>query len=115
MIEPLKPVLNLYKDKNKIFQNYLPEETVKKIKDHVYFDADENELYLDDNIIMVSKDNGLFYKKGKIISIEENNLTIKYNNYNISINSDLYYIFIKNKINNKNDRKFYKELLNQLS
>lgn len=115
MIEPLQPILNLYKDKNRIFQNYLPTETVKKIKNHSYFDSDETELYLDDKIVVVSKENGLFFKQGKIISIDENKITIKYNKYNITINSDLYYIFIKNKINNKNDRKFYKELLNQLS
>ena len=115
MIEPLKSILSLYKDKNKVFQNYLPKETLKKINNHVYFDSDDTDLYLDDNIILVSKDSGLFYKKGKIISINETKITIKYNNYNIAIDSDLYYIFIKNKINNKNDRKFYKELLNQLS
>lgn len=115
MIEPLKPILNLYKDKNKIFQKYLPNDTINKINNHKYFESDKMDLYLDDNIILVSKNTGLFFKKGKIISIDENKITIKYNQYNITIESDLYYIFIKNKINNRNDRKFYKELLNQLS
>ena len=115
MIEPLKPILNLYKDKNKIFQKYLPTETVNKINNHIYFESENMDLYLDDNIIIVSKNTGLLFKKGKIISIDENKITIKYNNYNIIIDGDLYYIFIKNKINNNNNRKFYKELLNQLS
>lgn len=112
-MEPLKNILKIYKDKNKVFQEYLDDDTLKKIKDYTFFDENEEDLYLDDNISFVKKNTGKFYKKGKIIAIDDDIITIKTNNNLLNLDKDEYYLFIKQRKNKKNDRDFYKALLNE--
>ena len=114
MIEPLQNILNIYKDKDNVFQMYLEKDTLKKLKNYIYFNEDEKDLYLDDNISFVKKNTGKFYKKGKIISISEDIITIKVSTYNFNVNKNENYIFIKEKKHKNNNREFYKALLNQL-
>jgi hypothetical protein len=113
-MEPLKNILKIYKDKNKVFQEYLDEKTLKKINNCIYFDENEKDLYLDDNVSFVTKNTGKFYKKGKIIAIENTKITIKTNNNYLNLDKDEYYLFIKERKNKKSDRDFYKALLNEL-
>lgn len=113
-MEPLKNILKIYKDKNKVFQEYLDDDTLKKIKNCTFFDEKQEDLYLDDNISFVKKNTGEFYKKGKIIAIDDNIITIKTNNNHLNLDKDEYYLFIKQRKNKKNDRDFYKALLNEL-
>ena len=114
MIEPLQNILNIYKDKDNVFQMYLEKDTLQKLKNYIYFNEDEKDLYLDDNISFVKKNTGKFYKKGKIIAIDKNIISIKTNNNILNLNKDEYYLFIKERKNKKNDRDFYKALLNEL-
>tara|TARA_B100001287_G_C22684096_1_gene532226 strand:- start:1308 stop:1763 length:456 start_codon:yes stop_codon:yes gene_type:complete len=113
-IEPLKSILLLYKDKDKVFQDYLDNETSSKLKNYYYYDEKKDDLYLDNNIITLSKTTGKIYKKGKIISINDNKISIK-NVNNITFDSNEYYIFIKKQKYNKTNRDFYKALLNNLN
>ena len=112
-IEPLNEILKLYKNKMQVFQDYLSKDVFKYIKDYNYYDKETIELYLDENIILVKKNTGKIEKKGKIISIKDETITIKYNNYCFTANIEDYYVFIKKRYN-KNNRRFYQELLNQL-
>lgn len=113
-IEPLKSILSIYKDKDKVFEDYLDKEISDKLKNYHYYDEKKSDLYLDNNIITVSKNTGKIYKKGKIISINDNKISIK-NTNNITFDSNEYYIFIKNQKYNKTNRDFYKALLNNLN
>lgn len=71
-------------------------------------------LYLNDMIFCDNKSNGKITEKGKIIRIDNDITTIIQQKNNVNINSNDYYIFVKNKKNKKNYREFFKELLKQL-
>ena len=47
------------------------------------------DLYLDDNISFVKKKYRKFYKKGQIIAISDNIITIKTNNNHLNLNKIL--------------------------
>ena len=111
-LEPLSKILKLYKNKNKVFETFFLEETLKKIKNKYFYDENQNELYLNDNITLVKKNTGKFYKSGKIIAINQKKITIKTNNNYITIDSNEYYIFIK--YTKKKNKEFYKALLDIL-
>ena len=89
-------------------------DTLKKIENYTFFNENEEDLYLDDNVWFVKKNTGKFYKKGKIIAISDNIITIKTNNNHLNLNKEEYYLFINQRKNKKNDRDFYKALLNEL-
>ena len=110
-IFPLDPLLKIYKDKNKVFQDYLDNKTFRKLNNKIYYDINENDIYLNDNITLVKKNTGKIFKIGKVISIEGATVTIHTSNNYITINLNNYYTFIKQK---KHNRDFYKALLNSL-
>tara|TARA_B100001093_G_C26454476_1_gene853738 strand:- start:128 stop:475 length:348 start_codon:yes stop_codon:yes gene_type:complete len=113
-VNPLDCILEIYNNKDKVFQEYLDKTDINKIKGYLYFDETIRDLYLNDNISLIQKNTGKYFKKGKIISIDENMITIKLSNHYITVNKNNYYIFIKDKKNKLNNREFYKALLNQL-
>ena len=101
-IEPLASLLHIYKDKNKCLHLYLPKTTTIKLKDHIYHNEDEETLYLNENVILIKKNNGMIEKKGKIICITDEKIIIKTSNqYNITFDKEEYYLFIKQKKNKK--------------
>ena len=95
-------------------KDYLDVSTSSKLLEYEFYEKEKDDLYLDNNIITVSKLNGKIYKKGKVISIDDTNICIKSVNI-ITINTENYYIFIKKQKYNKNNKNFYKALLNNLS
>ena len=113
-IEPLQPILRIYKDKHKVFQKYLENETKEKLKNYIYYNQKEKDLYLNDNLIFIHKNTGKIFKRGKIIAIQEEKITIQTTTGNLTLQLDDYYIFIKEKKNKTSNRDFYKALLNQL-
>lgn len=115
-IEPLETILKIYKDKHKVFVNYLDEETISKLENKIYYDEETDDLFLNDNVTFVKKNTGKIFKSGKIISIDDPEITIKTPSNYLTLQSNEYYIFIKQRKNKskKNDRDFYKALLNSL-
>lgn len=111
-IEPLKDILKIYKNKNRVFETYLDEDTLKKIKNKTFYDPKESDIYLNDNITFVKKNTGKYYKSGKVIAIEDYKITIKTSVNYITIDSKEYYLFIKEK--KRRDKDFYKALFNSL-
>ena len=67
-------------------------------------------------MIFINKTTGKFFKKGIVIKITQDKITIKTNHSNISLDKDKYYLFIKPRKNKlkKNNHKYFKELLNSL-
>ena len=110
-IEPLSPLLELTNEKEEIFQIYLPEKTVHQLINYYYYEKEKNDIFLDDKIICVSKDNGEIEYKGKIKKINNKFIMIKFNYQIITIEIDKYYIFIYERIKKKNDVNYFQELL----
>lgn len=111
-IEPLKDILKIYKNKNYVFETYFEEKTLKKIKNKTFYNSEESDIYLNDNITFVKKNTGKYYKSGKVIAIEDSKITIKTSVNYITLDSGEYYLFIKEK--KRKDKDFYKALLNSL-
>ena len=63
-IEPLKNILQIYKNKEFIFENFLTNETLKKIINNVY-DPNKCDIFVNDNITLIKKNTGKFINPGK--------------------------------------------------
>ena len=113
-MEPLQNILNIYEDKEKVLRMFLPESSTKHLDEYEYVN-DLDTLFLNDKLIFISKSTGEFYKKGTIIKITEDKITIK-NGMNISLLKNDYYLFryLKRYKSKKNNRKYYEELLKSL-
>tara|TARA_B100001063_G_C16610546_1_gene475502 strand:+ start:432 stop:779 length:348 start_codon:yes stop_codon:yes gene_type:complete len=114
-MEPLKSILSIYENKQKVLLQYLPQESVKILTNHEYV-QDLETLFLNDRLIFIKKSSGKIHKKGVVIKITKEKITLKTNIHNVSLPKDDYYIFRYMKKNNskKNNRKFYEELLKSL-
>jgi len=113
-MEPLQNILNIYEDKEKVLRMFLPESSTKHLDEYEYVN-DLDTLFLNDKLIFIKKSTGEFYKKGTIIKITEDKITIKYG-MNISLPKNDYYLFryLKKYKSKKNNRQFYEELLKSL-
>lgn len=111
-IEPLENILQIYNNKEFIFESFLTNETLRKIKNKSFYNPNKSDIFLNDNITLIKKNTGKFYKSGKVIAIDENKITIKTSTNYITIDSKKYYLFIKEK--KKKDKDFYKALFNSL-
>ena len=123
VIEPLKSLLSLYKQKDKVLRHYLPEKTVAKIAHHTYHGEEEEKeekegddmLYLNDNAIFVSKGTGAIQGQGKILKIQDNHITIRDKNDNLCLAITEHYVFIKRtKTTNKEKRRMFQQILQNL-
>jgi len=113
-MEPLKDILTIYEDKEKVLRMFLPQSSTKHLDEYEYI-YDLDTLFLNDKIIMIRKSTGEIYKKGIIIKITEDKITIK-NGMNISLPKNDYYLFryLKKYNNKKNNKRYYEELLKSL-
>jgi hypothetical protein len=113
-MEPLKDILTIYEDKEKILRMFLPESSTKYLNEYEYV-RDLDTLFLNDKLIFIGKSTGEIYKKGIIIKITKDKITIKYG-MNISLPKNDYYLFryLKRYKSKKNNRKYYEELLKSL-
>tara|TARA_B100000035_G_C20996798_1_gene552911 strand:- start:141 stop:482 length:342 start_codon:yes stop_codon:yes gene_type:complete len=111
-IEPLKEILDISEDKKNTILFFINDKNLsQKLKNYEF----QHKHYLNQNIILIKKNNLNSEIEGKIIYNKINKIGIKLkNNLIIYINPNHYYIFTKftNKINN--NKQFYKTLLNYL-
>ena len=116
-IEPLKNLLQIYNDNNKseVLLYYLPKITTSYLSGYEFIN-NMNDLFLNDRLIFISKSTGLLFNKGIIIKIISDKITIQTKYNNISLDPNLYYIFIKPRKNKlkKVNHKYFKELLRSL-
>ena len=110
-LEPLKTIINLTTDKKLTILFFLNESLQSKLKD---YDLIDDTYYLNDYVSVIKKNNLENQYNGKIICVNDTEITIKNNQYNITIDSNLYYIFVKRNLSKNNDRQFYKSLLEKL-
>ena len=114
-MEPLSSLLKIYSNNHETLLNFLPDKTTKYLNNTSLYNPNDMLLYLNDMIFCINKSSGKIKQKGKIISIQNDMITIMQQNNNVNINSNDFYIFVKNKKNKKNDREFFKELLKQIN
>lgn len=112
-IDILKPILDIYDIKKDVLLFYLTPEIRSTVEDFEYLD-DDHELFLNDKIYLISRTTLQLVKSGTIHAIQNNYVTIKYKRYNNHLPISEYHIFIKRKRSKKNDRDFYKALLESL-
>jgi len=108
--EPLKTIINLTTDKKETILYFLSDKLNEKLED---YDLVDNNFYLNDYLVCIKKNNLENEYSGKIMCIDDL-ITLKVNNYNVTINPNIYYTFVKQNTSKKNDRQFYKSLLEKL-
>ena len=112
-IEPLKTIIDLTTDKKSTICFFLSNSLKLLLED---YELCEDNFYLNDTIQCIQKNNLSHDIHGKIKAIDEytDRITLRKNNYNITIDPNKYYIFIKPVTSKNNDRQFYKSLLEKL-
>jgi len=114
MIDPLRKILKLYDIKKPHLLYYLDDKVSDQVEDFDLLD-DGYELFLNDMIYCIHKSTLELEHKGRIIAIRKKMVSIKEKyKYSVHLDKDKYYIFIKRRKCKKNDRDFYKALLNAL-
>ena len=112
MIEILETYMKLSSNKQSSLLEFLSNDTIHKLKN---YNLVEN-IYLNDNIILIKKNTLTIDHIGKIYKIKNEIISIKKSNsVNINLNKNNYYIFVKRIKNKNNDRIFYETLLKQLN
>lgn len=112
-IDILEDIIKISSNKKNTLLYFLDNNIVNKIKNYDLIN-NTNKLYLKDKLYCIRKDTleleyylTINYVKDNIIGLQKNK------NYTININANNYYLFLKS-INNKNNRKYFEELLKQM-
>lgn len=110
----LKPILDIYDVKKDVLLFYISEKIQDIVEDLLYLD-DDNELFLNDKVYIIDRSTLELEHIGIIQAIKDDLVTIKVKSkYSVHFLTDKYHIFIKRRKSKKNDREFYKALLNSL-
>ena len=123
--EPLESLLNLYDNKEEVLCQFLPDETTEQISKHTYLDKDD-EVFVHEHLLCVSKQTGLLVCKGKIVDIKDSKaaadgsggqklFTIRSHGRNLRISPRDFYLFKKHTHKQSKDKsEFLKSLLETL-
>ena len=110
----LKPILDIYDTKKEVLLFYLDPFVKEQVEDFDYLD-DGNDLFLNDKIYCIKRSTLDIDVIGYIQAIKGKKISLKVKSkYGVHINQNEYHIFIKRRKTKKNDRDFYKALLNSL-
>ena len=110
-IDVLKSIMNMCDDKHNTLLYFLDNNIQKKLNKYKYTLFDD--LYLNDQIILINKSTLQIEILGKINNID-NNIGILKNNRTIYYNPQYYHIFSKYNNNKNKDVTYFEELLKQL-
>ncbi len=113
--EILKDILELTEDKQNTIVYFLNPSIQQKLLNFYLYDKKENDIFIDQHIILIKKNNLHIEDKGFIISLDKNKIGISVNNiYNKYFSINDYYIFLKNKQSRTSERDLMESLLKQL-
>jgi len=113
--EPLKTILDLTNNKQDSIVFFLSDNVKSQLNNYYLYDKQNKDIFINQYIICVKKNNLQIEVKGKIISINNDNICISINNiYNKYVNISQYYTFLKNSKSKSNDRDFFENLLHKL-
>jgi hypothetical protein len=114
-IEILKDILDFTEDKQNTSVYFLKPEIQTQLMNYYYYDKSNNDIFIDQHIILIKKNNLLIEDKGIIISLNRNKIGLSINDlYNKYYDINNYYIFIKNKNKKLSERDFMEALLKKL-
>ena len=115
-IEPLKTILDLTNNKQNSIVFFLNDNIKSKLNNYYYYEEKNKDIFINQHIICIKKNDLSLDIKGKIITINKNIIGININyTYNKFINKNLYYIFVKNSKSKSDDRDFFENLLKNLN
>jgi hypothetical protein len=115
-IEPLKTILDLTNNKQNSIFFFLNDDIKSKLNNYYLYEENNDDIFVDQRIICIKKNDLSLDTKGLIITINKNIIGINVNNiYNKFIDKNLYYIFVKNTKSKTDDRDFFENLLKQLN
>lgn len=113
-IEPLQSILEISNNRQKTILYYVSDE-IKYQLQNLEYQQHMKDLYVNEHIYLLSKNTLELQHHGIITNIQDNQITIKKNNYFfIHINPQQYYIFVKHSRKISKQRDFMEELLDQL-
>ena len=93
--EILKDILELTEDKQNTIVYFLNPKIQQKLLNFYFYDKSTTDIYVDQHIILIKKNNLHLEDKGIIISINRNRLGLTVNNlFNRKENYEKYYNFI---------------------
>ena len=113
--EILKDILELTEDKQNTVVYFLNPNIQQKLLNFYLYDKKDNDIFIDQHIILIKKNNLHIEDKGFIISLDKNKIGISVNNiYNKYFSMNDYYIFLKNKQSRTSERDLMEDLLKKL-
>jgi hypothetical protein len=113
--EILKDILELTEDKQNTIVYFLNPNIQQKLLNFYLYDKKDNDIFIDQHIILIKKNNLHIEDKGFIISLDKNKIGISVNNiYNKYFSMNDYYIFLKNKQSRTSERDLMEDLLKKL-
>jgi len=111
-IEPLKTLVSLANNKKDTLLHFLSDDIKQKVSHLEYEDTD---LYINDKVFCIRRDNLQLEIIGKIILIDEDKIGIRLSSVrNQFIDKTNYYMFIQCKKAITTQRELMKQLLQQL-
>lgn len=111
-IEPLQKIMNLSNDKKNTLLYFLDPNIIQKVYKH---DLEFNQFYINDKVFCIKRNTLELSYEGKILCIDNKRIGIKKTKHiTIYINPKKYYIFVKQSTNAKNQKDFFKKLLEEL-
>ena len=114
MIDILKPILDIYDIKKDVLLFYLEPTISSEVEDFDYLD-DKHDLFLNDKVYCIKRSTLELDVIGFVQAIKGKNISLKVKSkYGVHLNRGEYHIFIKRRKSKKNNREFYKALLNAL-
>ena len=105
-MEPLNEILEIYKDRQKVLLQFLPVETTKYLSNHEYV-QDLETLFLNDRLILIKKSSGKIHKKGIVIKITNDKITLKTTMLFLYPKTIIIFFAFEKNNSQKNNRKFY--------
>ena len=114
-IEILKDILDLTEDKQNTIVYFLKPIIQQKLLNFYYYDKDDTDIFVNQHIILVKKNDLSLEEKGIITSVKRGIVGLNVNNsYNKYLPIKDFYIFLKNTRSKKSDRDFMETLLKKL-
>jgi len=111
-VEPLKDLLDIYTDKNRVFMYYLNNDVLDKIDGFIYYEDHLDQLFVYDKIYCIDKSTLKNIHHGQIMYHTKSEIIVKIKNkYSIHINPKQYYIFYKRKLKKNSKKDFMISLL----
>jgi len=113
--EILKDILSFTEDKQNTIVYFLKPNIQKLLINYYYYDHSDNDIFIDQHIVLIKKNNLHLEDKGIIILINKNKIGLCINDlYNKYYDMNNYYIFIKNRNNKSSERELMESLLKKL-